>query len=250
MTSVKTWIVAAAAAAVLCAVIGASYLSLPVLTAAVCVAAVVIGIGWPVLLGVPAKKTLAAVISLAGIATAVLAGIAPAGMPLLWMAVVIALGVMAVFLIQLLRGTGQPRRLESTFGASAGLVLTSLGAGWVAADRLSANANNGGMMLVTGISMLVAIGVCLLPWPDRIVAPLGMVLAPLAGALAAPLFSTVHMLPAAAVGAIAGIILVSFRRLVLADGGPTRLPAMLAVGAAPVMAAGSLVYFLERMLLR
>ena len=74
MTSVKTWIVAVAAAAVLCAVVGASDLSLPALTAGVCVAAVVIGIGWPVLLQVPAK-TLAVVISLAGIATAVLASV-------------------------------------------------------------------------------------------------------------------------------------------------------------------------------
>ena len=171
-------------------------------------------------------------------------------MPLLWMAVVIALGVMAVFLIQLIRGTGQPHRLESTFGASAGLVLTSLGAGWVAAERLSANTANTGMMLVTGISMLVAIAACLLPWPDRIVAPLGVVLATLAGTLAAPLFSNVPMFPAAVVGAVVGIILVCFRRLILADGGPSRLPAMLAAGAAPVMSAGSLVYFLERMLLR
>jgi hypothetical protein len=250
MTSVKTWIVAVAAAAVLCAVVGASYLSLPALTAVVCVSAVVIGVGWPVLLEVPAKKTLAVVISLAGIATAVLATVAPAGMPLLWMAVVIALGVMAVFLIQLIRGTGQPHRLESTFGASAGLVLTSLGAGWVAAERLAANTANTGMMLVTGISMLVAIGACLLPWPDRMVAPLGVVLATLAGTLAAPLFSNVPMFPAAVVGAVVGIILVCFRRLILAGGGPTRLPAMLAAGAAPVMSAGSLVYFLERMLLR
>lgn len=249
MTSVKTWIVAVAAAAVLCAVIGASYLSIPVLTAVVCVAAVVIGAGWPVLLGVPAKKTLATVISLAGISTAVLASVAPTGMPLLWMAVVIALGVMAVFLIQLIRGTGQPHRLESTFGASTGLVLTSLGAGWIAADRLSANSANTGMMLVTGISMLVAIAVCTLRWPDRIVAPLGAVLATLAGPLAATLFASVPMLPAAVVGAVVGIIIVCFRRLILADGGPTRLLAMLAAGAAPVMAAGSLVYFLERMLL-
>ena len=245
----RTWIVAVAAAVLLCAVVGATYWSPAAVAAVACAGVLMVGIGWPQLLGVPARKTLSTVISLAGIMAVLLASVAPSGMAMAWTVVVIALGVIAVFMVQLVRGTGQPHRLESTFGASSGLLLAVLGAGWVAAERLSANSADSGMMLVTGVSMLMAVAVCVLPWPDRLVAPLGVVLAVLTGALGASLASSVPMLPAALVGAVAGGIIVCFRRLILADGGPTKLPAMLAVGAAPVLSSGALVYFLEKMLL-
>ena len=120
----------------------------------------------------------------------------------------------------------------------------------MAAERLAANSANSGMMLITGVSMLVAIGVCVLPWPDRLVAPLGVVLATLAAPLGAALSSSISLLPAAVVGALGGTVIVCFRRLVLADGGPRKIPAILAIGSAPIMASGALVYFLEKLLLR
>jgi len=246
---VRTWIVAVVAAVLLSAVIGASYWSPVAVVAVACAGALMVGLGWPQLLGIPARKTLSTVISLAGIGAVLLASVAPTGMALAWTVVVVALGVMAVFMVQLVRGTGQPHRLESTFGASTGLVLAVLGAGWVAADRLSDNEADTGMMLVTGISMLMTIAVCVLPWPDRLVAPLGVLLAVLTGMLGAAVTSDVPLLPAAVVGALVGIVVVCFRRLVLAEGGPEQLPAALAVGSAPVMASGGLVYFLEKMLL-
>lgn len=241
---------AVASAAVLCALVGASYWSQTAVVVIACIGVLLVGIGWPQLLGVPAKKTLAAVISVGGIAAVLLAAAAPTGMSMAWSVVVVALGVMTVFLVQLVRGTGQPHRLESTFGASTGLVLATLGAGWVAAERLAANSANSGMMLITGVSMLVAIGVCVLPWPDRLVAPLGVVLATLAAPLGAALSSSISLLPAAVVGALGGTVIVCFRRLVLADGGPNKIPAILAIGSAPIMASGALVYFLEKLLLR
>jgi hypothetical protein len=246
---VRTWIVAVIAAALLCAVVGASYWSPAAIVAVACAGVLMVGLGWPQLLGVPARKTLSTVISLAGIAAVLLASVAPSGMALSWTVVVVALGVMAVFMVQLVRGTGQPHRLESTFGASTGLVLAVLGAGWVAAERLSANSADTGMMLITGISMLMAIAVCVLPWPDRIVAPLGVLLAVLAGTLGASISSSVPLLPAALVGAVAGTVIACFRRLILAEGGPRQVPAALAIGAAPIMASGGLVYFLEKMFL-
>jgi hypothetical protein len=207
------------------------------------------GIGWPMLLGVPARKTLAAVIALAGAAAAVLAAAAPQTMAMQWTVVVAALAVMAVFLVQLLRGTGQPRRLESTFGASTGAVLAALGAGWVATDRVTAGTAGSPLMLVTVISMLFALAAGVLPWPDRLVAPLGVVLAALAGGVGAALFSAVPLWPAVLLGAVLGTVVVCFRRLTLAVRRHVQVPAMVAAGLMPVLAAGSLVYPLERLLI-
>ncbi|MCG2621531.1 hypothetical protein LVY72_06330 [Arthrobacter sp. I2-34] len=245
----RNWIVAAAAAAALCAVTGASYVSPEAVVVIVCAASVAAGVGWPILLGVPARKTLAAVIALAGIAAAVLAWTAPQTMAMQWTVVVVALAVMAVFVIQLLRGTGQPHRLESTFGASTGAVLAALGAGWVASDRLALNAANSSLMLVVAISMLFAIGACVLPWPDRFVAPLGVALAALAGGVGGVLLASVPVWPAVVVGAVMGAVVVCFRRLLLGAGSPAPVPALLSAGLMPVLATGSLVYSLERLLI-
>ncbi|WP_312856718.1 hypothetical protein [Arthrobacter mobilis] len=245
----RIWIVAAASAAVLCAVAGASYLSLGAVVTIVCAASVAAGAGWPVLLAVPARKTLATVIALSGISAALLAAAAPETMAMQWTVVVVALAVIAVFVIQLLRGTGQPHRLESTFGASTGAVLAALGSGWVASERLSANAADSPLLLVTAVSMLFAVAASVLPWPDRLVAPLGVVLAGLAGGVGGALFTSVPLWPAVLVGAVMGTVIVCFRRLLLAGGGPHRATAMVSAGLMPVLAAGSLVYPLERLLI-
>ncbi|MFD1212808.1 hypothetical protein ACFQ36_12250 [Arthrobacter sp. GCM10027362] len=245
----RIWITAAASAAVLCAVAGASYLPLAAVVTIVCAASVAAGIGWPLLLAVPARKTLAAVISLAGVAAALLAAAAPETMAMQWTVVVVALAVMVVFVIQLLRGTGQPHRLESTFGASTGAALAALGAGWVASERLGVNASDSSLTLVTAVSMLFAVAACVLPWPDRLVAPLGVVLAALAGGVGAALFSAVPLWPAVLVGAVMGTVVVCFRRLTLAGGTPDQVPALVSAGLMPVLAAGSLVYPLERLLI-
>ena len=47
---------------------------------------------------------------------------------------------MAIFVMQLLRGTGQAQRLESTLGSCAGVLLSCLGAGWIATSALTASA--------------------------------------------------------------------------------------------------------------
>lgn len=201
------------------------------------------------LLRVPAKKTLAAVISLAGVTAAVLAQAAPQTLAMQWTVVVVALAVMAVFLIQLLRGTGQPHRLESTFGASTGAFLAALGAGWVAGGRLAPGGPESPFLLVAAVSMLFAVGASVLPWPDRIVAPLGVALAALAGGVGAALFSSLPLWPAVLAGAVLGTLIVCFRRLTLAAAAPVPVPALVAAGLMPVLAAGSLVYSLGRLLI-
>jgi len=244
--SLGSWTVGVVGIAGLAAIVAGVYLSREALTAVAVVIAVAVGIGWPHFLRIPAKKTLAAVIGLAGAGSALAAAYAPAPGYLDWTPAFMALGMMATFVVQLLRGTGQAQRLESTLGCSVGVFLSCLGAGWIAGARFNGVRE---MLLVAAISAAVALLAGLIRWPDRIVAPLGIVLAGLAGPLAGLVLSDVAVLPAAIFGVVVGAVLVSFRRLVTLRGAPLNVPAALSMGLAPVSAVGSLAYFIDKLLI-
>jgi hypothetical protein len=186
------------------------------------------------------------VIALAGAGSALAAAYAPAPGYLDWTPPFIALGIMAVFVVQLIRGTGQAQRLESTLGCSVGVLLACLGAGWIAGARFNGVRE---MLLVAAISAAVALMACLIRWPDSIIAPLGIILAGLAGPLAGLVLSDIAVLPAAIFGVVVGAVLVSFRRLVTLRGAPLNVPAALSMGLAPVSAVGSLAYFIDKLLI-
>lgn len=237
------------AAAALAAIVVASYLSAAATAVVVGALILIAAVGWPHVLGVPARKSQSTAIGLSALAASAAAYIAPVGTALAWLPAAVALGVGAIFLIQLIRGTGQSHRLESTLGASSGLFMIALGAGWIAAEGLAVNAGTSGVTLVTGISVLVAILAAMLPWPDRIVGPLGVVLAALAGPLCALIFTDVEGLAAGIIGAVCGAVIMAGRRLLISRDAPLNVAAVLAVGASPILALGSLVYFLDRLLL-
>jgi hypothetical protein len=243
---VKTWGIGIIGLAALAAVIAGAYSSPEALLAVACLTALGIGIGWPHFLGIPAKKTLAALIGLPGAGSAIAATYLPAPGFLDWTPSFIAAGVMAIFVMQLLRGTGQAQRLESTLGSCAGVMLSCLGAGWIAGSRFNGVRE---MVLVAGISAAVALLAGLIRWPDRVVAPLGIIGAGLAGPLAGLVFSDIAVLPAALVGVVVGSVLVSFRRLVVLRGEALDFPAALGMGLAPVSAVGSLAYFIDKLLI-
>lgn len=245
-TAVKSWSIGVIGLAGLSAIVASVYRTPDVLLAVAVVIALAVGVGWPHYLGIPAKKTLAAVIGLSGAGSAVAAATVPAPGYLDWTPGFIALGVTSVFLVQLLRGTGQAQRLESTLGCCVGVLLSCLGAGWIAGARFNGVKE---MVLVAGVSAAVPLLAGLIRWPDRIIAPLGIVLAGLAGPLAGLVFSDIAVLPAAVFGVVVGAVLVSFRRLVTLRGTPLDFPAALGMGLAPVSAVGSLAYFIDKLLI-
>jgi hypothetical protein len=244
--SLGSWTIGVVGIAGLAAIIAGVYASREALVTVAVLIAAAVGIGWPHFLRIPAKKTLAAVIGLAGAGSALAAAYAPAPGFLDWTPPFIALGIMAVFVVQLIRGTGQAQRLESTLGCSVGVLLSCLGAGWIAGARFNGVRE---MLLVAAISGAVALLVGLIRWPDSIVAPLGIVLAGLAGPLAGLVLSDIAVLPAAIFGVVVGAVLVSFRRLVTLRGAPLNVPAALSMGLAPVSAVGSLAYFIDKLLI-
>ncbi|WP_422390454.1 hypothetical protein [Arthrobacter sp. N1] len=242
-------VAAGAASGATAAIVGASYVSLPSVAIVTGLLCIVAAIGWPAILRVPARKSQAAAIGSSALLAVVLTSVNPGPSFLTWFPASVALGVGAVFMIQLIRGTGQSYRLESTLGASSGVIAVAMGSGWVAADRLGVNAADSGVLLVTGVSVVIAIAVCLLPLPDRLVAPAAVVLAGLAGPLGALLFTDVPALPAAVVGVACGAVLAGTRRLLVARESPLDTTAAIAAGVAPVLALGAVVYFLEKLLL-
>ncbi|MHA7143417.1 hypothetical protein ACX80U_01740 [Arthrobacter sp. TmT3-37] len=245
----RTSVAAAAGTAAAGIIVASSYIALPVLAIAVAAVCVLAAIGWPYVLRVPARKSQSTAIGLSALLAVILAATVPGPSFLAWFPAAVALGVGAVFMIQLVRGTGQSLRLESTLGASSGVIAVAMGAGWVAADRLTANAADSGMTLVTGVSILVAIAVALLPLPDRLVAPAAVVLAALAGPLGALLFTDVPALAAGVVGLACGAVIAATRRLLVARDAPLDVLAAVAAGVTPVLAIGSVVYFLDKLFL-
>lgn len=208
---------------------------------------VIFGYGWPHYLGIPAKKTLGTIIALTGAGASLSVGLAEGTEYLMWTPIYIALGFGAIMVVQIIRGTGQKHRLESTLGAGAGVIIAGFACGWVASLRFLGEP---GMTLIVGISAVVALLAGMLPLPERAVAPLAIGLAGLAGPLAALLFSDVRILPAMALGVLAGAVIAAFHRLrTLANPTPS-LVGTVAAGLAPLLPLGALLYFVEKILLR
>ena len=84
--------------------------------------------------------------------------------------------------------------------------------------------------------------------PHRI--PLALLALLLAGPLAALLFSDVRIVPAAVLGVLVGAVIAGFRRLRTLAGASTSVVGMAAAALAPILSLGSLVYFVEKMVLR
>ncbi|MGM7671369.1 hypothetical protein [Microbacterium sp. A93] len=230
---------------------------------------VVVALGWPQMLGAPARKSLTAVLGLAGLAAAVAAGLWPGREPgegpeefgaslIEPIAVAIALGVVAAFMVQLFRGSGSPHRLESTAGTIAGVAVVCCGAGWVALTRYDA----GPLAFSVGLSLALAALAGLVSSPRRagkrtsagLSAVLSVVLAGVAPWLVAGIWPAAwpeYPLPSAVVaGALAGLVLVLMGGLAPEDGPgrPAGRRAAMALGAAPVAVAGLVTYFVFRIM--
>ncbi|GAA4775917.1 hypothetical protein [Citricoccus nitrophenolicus] len=216
---------------------------------------VVVALGWPQMLGAPARKSLTAVLALTGLGAAVAVvlwpgrapgeGIEDFGASLIEpIAVAIALGVVAAFMVQLFRGSGSPHRLESTAGTITGVAAVSSAAAWVALARYDA----GPFVFSVGVSLALAALAGLVPIPGRAGRGLSAALSVvLAGAV--PWLLTGSW-AAVVAGALGGLTLVLLGQLApeRGRGRPVGLRAAWALGAAPVAVAGLVAYFVFRIM--
>lgn len=117
--------------------------------AVVSAALMAFALGWPRLLGAPARRSLSATILVPGLIAVWVMAVLEAGVefssetvvgdrPDLWLAPVaalIALGTMAGFVVQVIRGQGRPFRLESTATTVAGVAIATSSSAWVVLAR-------------------------------------------------------------------------------------------------------------------
>ena len=242
----KSSITAVISIAALAAIVAGHFLGLGFSVGVGIAIPVAFGLGWPHYLGIPAKKTLGTIMALTGAGAALTVGLTRDVNFMVWTPLFIAVGFGAIMVVQLIRGTGQTHRLESTLGAGAGVAMAGFASGWVASFRFLGEP---GMTLIVAISAAVAVLVGVLPWPDRVAAPLAIALGALAGPLAALLFSDVRIIPAAILGALVAAVIASFHRLRTLAGPSRSFLGGCASALAPILSLGALVYFVEKLLL-
>ncbi len=259
----------------------ASWVGVAALLVVVCVLCGVVALGWPQLMGVTARKSLSAVIMAAGVVAAVGAAIVTQVESLFfWSSVSLAFGVMIVFMVQVIRGSGRPHRLESTLGACTGVVITTTAAGWIAGLRYPAGmvetsdgaglsalrvrgfvpyedweflgvSGPGGELSVVALSafiMCVGTVAACVPARDALVLPLIVIASTATSVGISLVWGELTLLFAGVLGLAGGVLLASFRRFLFLQGAPEMILSRLAVGAAPIAAMGALVYFTERLL--
>lgn len=251
---VKTVTTASTAIVSLAAIVLFSYVGFagagPILVAAVCAIIVIaFALTWPKISELPAAKSMGIVTLVAGLGAVVAALFSPAEQAMQYYAVFAVVGLALTFLVQLLRGTGAAQRLYSVTAGAAASFIAASASGWVAVDRISSNVANSPMTLLVGIGVVAAVLISCIRWPDRVVAPLAIVIAALLAGMLAIVFGTVSAWQAILFSGLAAAITVSCRAVLVAEGGPKSASAAVAYGLTPIMISGALVYFAERLVI-
>jgi hypothetical protein len=207
--------------------------------------ALVIAIGWPVLLTLPSVLGASMVVALGGVG-AVIAVTATVGQPFLRdLPVVVALAVLLAFVNELARQDGRLRLVESVTGTVTGVLVATAAAGWVAAGRAP-----GGTSLVMSGAVALAAGaaVSAVPFGGWTAAAVTTVASIVGGGAVGAVMPEMGLLPGTLVGLSTGMLVAALH--VLFD----RLPALrrplasLAAIVLPVSVSGILVYVVGRVL--
>lgn len=196
--------------------------------------------GWPRLTKVPAPAAVSLVIFGVGAAAALLGLLSGSGPGLDPVAPCLAAGVLLVFLTQLVRGTDAQRRLESAASGISGMAIAAFGSGWAV---LGTAAEGRSLALLAGIGILGAAAPGVSRLPDRVVFPLGFVLAVLLSGAGSLLLPGIGLVAALVLGAACGLVVVGSRAMLVSVGGP-RGPAQVAAAAlAPLLVCGSVAWY-------
>lgn len=179
----------------------AAYLGDLAVAAVVAVLGVVFGFGWPRLVNVPSRRGSASVI----VGTALVATLAGwLTRDLSWLALVVAGGVIASFVHQMMRRDGRPRLVETVSATVTGVAVAASAVGWLTASR----ATNGlEFILVSTACLLAAAMTTAIPAPGPVVATAAAVIAGAVGMLAGSVLPAVGIVPGLLTGVVGGGIM-------------------------------------------
>lgn len=211
-------------------------------------AIVVFALGWPRLLGVPPQNGASIVIALAGIAGVVAAG---AVSRMIFIALVLAGGIIAAFIHQMLRKDGRPRLVESLAASVSGVAVVCAASGWIALLGREDQPNAGDFPSPLALTLLAT---CTLAAASLVVASLPRTLAAwlaiiapgvLGGALGLA-FHTIHPAAGIVLGVALGILVSSLDQLFSRFPASGRVRPALAAALLPLLGAGIVVYTMAR----
>lgn len=241
-----TRLVPALSGAALAVLLGVAALAgVPALAAALLLATVALASGWATLLNLPTPRGSTAVIALGGAVAVTVAALTDDPPYLRWLPGVLAVTLLVEFGHQLLRRDMRPRLVESVTGVVAALVVVGFGAGWLGALH---DDGPTGVVLVGAAAAAAATTALGLPWPQRVTGPAAVAGGLAIGALAGALLPDERALPAALAGAVVGVVAATLDRLLAHLPTSVRPTASVAMGVAPVVASGMVVYTLGRLL--
>lgn len=202
----------------------------------------IFALGWPGLLGLPARQGTSLLLLItvaAGVALQWLTG------DLAYAALGFGIVVVAAFVLQLLRRDGRPRLVESVAGSVTGAAVVISGVGWLA---VGTGPTSVGLLLVGAVTLAAAAIVTAMPLPawgwlvtTAVAAGVGLgvgsvivAVGPVTGVL---------------VGLVAGMLSATVHHLLGQFPASVRAWPALAAAVLPVLVCGAPVYVLGRILL-
>lgn len=148
----------------------------------------------------------------------------------------IAVGVLLVFISQVLRGAEAEGRLAGVVSGVTGMVLAVLGSAWAASAQVGYGF---GLAVVTVISLLGAGAVVVTRLPNRITMVLAPLVAVALGAVASALPVDILWFQGAVMGLLAGLLVGSLRALALASRSVRNISGILGLSCGIILLSGA-----------
>jgi len=152
----------------------------------------------------------------------------------------IAVGVLLVFISQVLRGAEAEGRLAGVVSGVTGMVLAVLGSAWAASAQVGYGY---GLTVVTVISLLGAGAVVVNRLPNRITMILAPLVAAALGAAASALPVDILWFQGAVMGLLAGLLVGSLRALALASRSVRNLSGILGLSCGIILLSGAASWY-------
>ena len=152
----------------------------------------------------------------------------------------IAVGVLLVFISQVLRGAEAEGRLAGVVSGVTGMVLAVLGSAWAASAQVGYGY---GLTVVTVISLLGAGAFVVNRLPNRITMILAPLVAAALGAAASALPVDILWFQGAVMGLLAGLLVGSLRALALASRSVRNLSGILGLSCGIILLSGAASWY-------
>jgi hypothetical protein len=221
-----------------------------ILSMALLLGLLIIAWGWPRAAGLPSRKGSSGVLALTSLLL-VGAVLAVERAPYLrWTAAALAIGLVAMFVQQLLRRDGRPRLVEAVMGTGFGLVILASGVAYLPVVHVVDGPQliGAAMAAIAGgtVADLVVRNALVRPW----LLPLSMVAGGVAGVGLSLVVGAPDLPPAALIGVTCAALSHAFRRLLSPEAGSFSSQGQIATGVASVAVCGPLLWAIFQLVVR